>query len=233
MSAMSFTPGCVRVLVPQDVLTALCRHFPAKSHAWVSHTPLQAFSQHRPATHGLLPHSPGEQAAPRGFAHCPVLAMHPNWQLPGQFATVRGAPQLSVPLNDPHTLPRREQNVASDSLVHPHTFGVPPPLQVSGALQLPQLCTVRATPQLSVPVTVPQALPRREQKVALVSLVHVLQTPVPALQPNWHGISEPHWPFAPHVCALLPLHRWLFGEHTPPHRPVEVSQMFMHAVGAA
>jgi hypothetical protein len=57
-------------------------------------------------------------------------------------------------------------------------LGVPPPPQVWGEVQLPQLA-VREAPQLSVPLTLPQFLPRREQKVVLDSGV---QPPPPPPQ---------------------------------------------------
>jgi hypothetical protein len=55
----------------------------------------------------------------------------------------------------------------------PQTLGVPPPPQVWGEVQVPQELTVREAPQLSVPVTEPQFLPRRVQKAVLVSGVHI------------------------------------------------------------
>jgi hypothetical protein len=45
----------------------------------------------------------------------------------------------------------------------PQTLAVPPPPQVFGEVQVPHELTVREVPQLSVPVTEPQFLPRREQ----------------------------------------------------------------------
>ena len=72
--------------------------------------------------------------------HVPLFAHVP------QLVTVRAWPQLSVPLFWPHSAPRRAQNCASVSVVHPHTFaaGCAPPPQVSPVpAQMPQLETVR------------------------------------------------------------------------------------------
>jgi hypothetical protein len=55
----------------------------------------------------------------------------------------------------------------------PHPQSGPPPPQVCGAVQVPQLATVRGEPQLSRPVTVPQVLPSRAQNSASLSGVHV------------------------------------------------------------
>jgi hypothetical protein len=191
-----------------------------------------------------------------------------------QFA-VRRTPQLSAPVTASHVLPRREQNVALDSLVQPQTPGVPPPPQVFGVEQAgqptdwPQLLRTaphfspwHVVPELSgvhpqTPLTPPPPhvcpVPGHEvehctvwpqlfvvgphlplaQVVVIASSVHVLQRPVPELHPKGHGVSEPHWPFEPQVCAVDPLHRWVFGGHTPPHLPVAGSQMFVHATAAA
>jgi hypothetical protein len=114
---------------------------------------------------------------------CPV-------QVP-QFA-LRGVPQLSFALSTSQFLPRREQKAALVSAMQPHIPGVPPPPQVCGALQLPQLDTVRITPQLSAPVNGPHVLPRREQNA-------VLDSPV---QPHTPGVTPP-----PQVCgAVQPEH---------------------------
>ncbi len=84
-----------------------------------------------------------------------------------QLILVRVLPQLSVPVNVPHSALFRLQKVGFDSGVHAHTLGtlgIPPP-HVSGLVQVPQF-SVRVVPQLSVPVKLPQSLPLREQKVA-------------------------------------------------------------------
>ena len=54
----------------------------------------------------------------------------------------------------------------------PHTLAVPPPPHVSGSVHVPQLVTVRAAPQLSVPLTEPQFFPRSEQNAPSLSGVH-------------------------------------------------------------
>jgi hypothetical protein len=65
---------------------------------------------------------------------------------------------------------------------------MPPPPQVCGAVHVPQL-TVRATPQLSVPASMPQlAPPRRAQNCVLVS----------AVQPHTFGMLPP-----PHVVGAI------------------------------
>jgi hypothetical protein len=87
--------------------------------------------------------------------------------------TVRVAPQLSVPVKLPQFLPWREQKVAFDSAAQPQTFVVPPPPQVAGDEQVPQLVTVRIVPQLSLAVRLPQFLPWREQKAAFDSAAQV------------------------------------------------------------
>jgi hypothetical protein len=58
-------------------------------------------------------------------------------------ATVRGCAQLSVPETWPQFLPRLAQNAESLSGGQPHTFAVPPPPQVCGAVHVPQELTVR------------------------------------------------------------------------------------------
>ena len=81
-------------------------------------------------------------------------------------ATVRKAPQLSVPGTEPQSLFNREQKVGSSSGVQAQTFV---PLQVCGPVQVPHEATVREAPQLSASVTAPQVLPRREQNTVSVS----------------------------------------------------------------
>jgi hypothetical protein len=66
--------------------------------------------------------------------------------------------------------------------VQPHTFGVPPPPQVTPVpLHVPHEATLRAVPQLSVPDQAPQALPNRLQKVASLS----------GMQPHTFGVPPP------------------------------------------
>src|SRR5436853_63276 len=88
--------------------------------------------------------------------------------------TVRANPQLSVPLTVPQSFPSRAQNAESVSL-QPQTLATPPPAQLSGLVQVPQLCTVRITPQLSGPLKVPQFLLSLAQRSAPVSGIQ-LQT---------------------------------------------------------
>ena len=76
-----------------------------------------------------------------------------------QLATVRGMPQLSVPLNEPQFFVLRRQNAASVSGEQLQT----PALQVDGSVQVPQ-AAVRERPQRSFAVRAPQVLPRRAQK---------------------------------------------------------------------
>lgn len=90
-----------------------------------------------------------------------------------QDVTVLITEQLSFPVKEPHARPCREQNVPSDSGMQAQVFDA---VQVCGMVQLPQLATVRMTPQLSFAVTWPQVLPRREQNVGLSSGVHDGQT---------------------------------------------------------
>src|SRR5262245_39391878 len=51
----------------------------------------------------------------------------------------------------------------------PQTFAMPPPPHVCGEVHVPHDETVRVAPQLSAPVTAPQLLPRREQKLVSLS----------------------------------------------------------------
>jgi len=100
--------------------------------------------------HWLLPQQPWP------FGHAP------------QF-TLRCEPQLSTAVRTPQLARRRVQNCASVSDVHEQTLLAP---QTCGDGHVPQLGTVRVTPQLSGAVTVPHCLPCRAQNAASVSLVH-------------------------------------------------------------
>jgi hypothetical protein len=94
-----------------------------------------------------------------------------------QEVTVREVPQLSAAVTLPQFLPTRPQNAVSVSAVQPQTLAVTPP-QVCGEVQVPHDETVREVPQLSLAVTEPQFLPRREQNAASVSAVQpASQTP--------------------------------------------------------
>ena len=75
----------------------------------------------------------------------------------------------------------------------PHTFGSPPPPQVNGAAQVPQLVTVRLPPQLSVPLTEPQFFAKREQNCASLSAVQLT---------GWHTLVELHTSLPLHVPQL-------------------------------
>jgi hypothetical protein len=97
-----------------------------------------------------------------------------GWQVCGEAqvpheATVRAVPQLSVPVKAPHVFPCRAQKVVSVSGAQLQTFVG---WQVCGEVQVPHEATVRAVPQLSVPVKVPHVFPCRAQKAAFVSGVH-------------------------------------------------------------
>jgi hypothetical protein len=104
----------------------------------------------------------------------PEVQVWGEGQVP-QLDTVRATPHLSVPLSEPQLAPSRVQNAVSLS-THPHLLVTPPPPQVLGELQVPQLVTVRALPQLSVPLAAPQSMPSRVQNVASVSQ-HTLPEP--------------------------------------------------------
>jgi hypothetical protein len=105
-----------------------------------------------------------------------------------QSATVRAPLQLSVLVTLPQFFPSLVQNATLVSAVQPHSFAVPPPPHVPGALQVPQEATARTVPQLSVFVTAPQSLPSREQNVVLSSAVQ---------------LGGPHTLLAPQVCGAV------------------------------
>jgi hypothetical protein len=109
-----------------------------------------------------------------------------------QLVTVRIAPQLSAAVTLPQFFPTRAQKAgfASATQLGPQTLATPPPMQDCGAVHVPQLATVRIMPQLSVPVNMPQLLPRREQKVVFDSGVQGV--------PHWFAVPAP-----PHVCGML------------------------------
>jgi hypothetical protein len=115
-------------------------------------------------------------------------------QIP-QLFTVRGMPQLSVPLNMPQLLPRREQKAVSDSAVHgvPHWFAVPAPPHVCGVLHVPQFA-VRIWPQLSVPMKLPQVLLSRWQKIGSDSGTQLSMRPASGAPPVPAPVPEPALP---------------------------------------
>jgi hypothetical protein len=88
-----------------------------------------------------------------------------------QEATVRVAPQMSVPVTEPQLAPSRVQKAVLSSLVQPHTLGVDPPHVLGAVHPAPKLqsATVRLVPQLSGAVTLPQLVPSRAQKAAFAS----------------------------------------------------------------
>jgi hypothetical protein len=90
--------------------------------------------------------------------------------------------------------------------VQPHLFGVPPPPQVTPVpVHVPHDESPRDAPQLSVPTTLPQSLPSREQNVASSS----------GVQPQTLADS------APHVCGKL---------HVPHDATVRVAPQLSLAV---
>jgi hypothetical protein len=109
---------------------------------------------------------------------------------------------LSAPLFSPQSAPRRAQNAAFVSGVHPHCFGVPPPPHVTPVPeQVPQLETVRVAPQRSAVVMEPQEAPSSAHSAWSLSGVHP------------HTFATAGTP-PPHVCPV-PLHPPQFSE--PPH----------------
>src|SRR4051812_478110 len=74
-------------------------------------------------------------------------------------------------------------------------LAAPPPPQVSGAAQVPQDATARAAPQLSVPETMPQFLPRRVQKAESLSGIQLIGSPqtlaVPLPPQVWGAAQVP------------------------------------------
>jgi hypothetical protein len=100
-------------------------------------------------------------------------------------SVVRAVPQLSGAVRLPQSFPRRAQNAGLVSAVQPHTFDVPPPPQVCGAVHVPHEATVRDVPQLSAAVTLLQFLPSRVQNAVSFS----------AVQPHsfgTDGVAPPH-----------------------------------------
>jgi hypothetical protein len=94
--------------------------------------------------------------------------------------TVRDVPQLSAAVTAPQFFPTRAQNAWSVSAAQPHTFAVPPPAQLCGNVHVPQIA-VRAAPQLSLAVTLPQFLLWRVQNAVSVSAAqpHTFAAPPP------------------------------------------------------
>ncbi len=84
------------------------------------------------------------------------------WPTPEHEPHARNPPQPSATV--PQFFPSAPHVVG----VHPHTPPNPPPPQLCGAVHPPHE-TVRASPQLSAAVTLPQFAPRRSQKRAFDS----------------------------------------------------------------
>ena len=166
---------------------------------------------------GQVPHEPPHPSGPHVLptqlgVHAQTLGAEPPPQLWGAAqapheATVRLAPQLSVPATWPQFFPWRAQNAGLDSGVQPQTFASEAP-QVCEAGQVPQEVTVRLAPQLSVAVTGPQFFPWRAQNAGLDSGVHVGgQVPHEPPQPSSPQVlpaqlgAQPQEPAALHVCG--------------------------------
>ena len=139
---------------------------------------------------------------------------------PQVCGAVHAGPQLTVPPHPssmvPQFLPAPQEVIG----VQPHTLLAP---QTSGAWHVPHV-VVREVPQLSVPVTVPQFLPRRRQNAASLSGVqqalpavhtaggvHVPQLIVP---PQPLGAVPQFWPPGQEVAGVQPQ---TLGVPPPPH----------------
>jgi hypothetical protein len=110
---------------------------------------------------------------------------------------------------------------------------VPPPPQLSGAVQVPHELTVRDAPQLSVPLTLPQFFPRRAQNAPSVSAVQAPQTLAVPPPPQLSGaVQVPHELTvrdAPQLSVPLTLPQFfprraqnalsVSGVHVPPQAP--------------
>jgi hypothetical protein len=113
-----------------------------------------------------------------------------------QDATVRLAPQVSVPVAGPQATPSLTQNWAFVSSAQPQTLGTTAPQVLGGVhgVPNPQSTTVRFTPQESSPVNVPHVAPSRAQNAASVSVVHPQTLGVPAppqMVGGVHGVPKP------------------------------------------
>lgn len=105
-----------------------------------------------------------------------------------QLATMREVPQLSAAVRAPQFLLWRMQKAVLVSGAQLQTLGAPPTgPQVAGVVQVPQLATVRARPQTSVPDTAPQFFPTRAQKSGSFSPV----------QPQTFAVPPPAQLFTP------------------------------------
>jgi hypothetical protein len=106
----------------------------------------------------------------------------------------------------------------------PQTFAVPPPPQVWGDVQLPQL-TLRAEPQLSLADTVSQVFPSRAQKSASLSGVHAHAPfeqllPVPQLPQAAPPLPHAEAVWAPSATHVVPL-----------QQPVQLAALQLDVIG--
>jgi hypothetical protein len=134
----------------------------------------------------------GAQAVPHTLAVPPPAHVAGEVHVPHE-ATVRETLQLSAAVTLPQFLLRRVQNAASVSAVQPQTLAVPPPAQVLGEVQAPQL---RVPPQASL--IEPQFLPWA---------VHVVlvQPQTLAVPPPAQVLGEVHVPHEATVREVLQL----------------------------
>ena len=114
------------------------------------------------------PQAPGVPPPPQlaGWLHAPQ-------------STVRDMPQASIAVSGPQDVLNLAQNAVSCSAAQAQTFAVPPPPQVAGCVQLPQL-TVRELPHASFAVSVPQFAVSRVHSAASVSLLQPQEFARPA-----------------------------------------------------
>jgi hypothetical protein len=174
----------------------------------------------------------GSTAQPHTFGLPPPPQVSPVPLHEPQLATVRDLPQLSTAVFAPHTAPVRAHSCASDSGVHPHTLSLPPPPQVTpGPLHVPQLSTLRSTPQLSLPLALPQLTSRRLQNAAMGSGVHPHTFGFPPPPQVWSALS--HAPQLATVRDLPQLSTAVFAPHTAPvraHSCASVSGVHPHTL---
>ena len=131
----------------------------------------------------------GSEIQPQTFAVPPPA--HVCGELHPPHDVVRGRPQLSVAVTVPQVAPWAAQKAAVVCGVQPQTFALPLPPQVVGDAHVPQ-STVRATPQLSLPVTDPQLAPELTQKVAVLSLTQPQTLAVPPPPQLCGVVHDPH-----------------------------------------
>jgi hypothetical protein len=125
-----------------------------------------------------------------------------------QSATLRDAPQLSLPATVPQFLPLAVQKAASVCGVQPHTFGVLRP-HVHPVAHAPHP-TVREPPQLSFAVTLPQFLPCAVQKAG--SPWYVQPHTFAVTRPQVHPVAQEPQPTvrdAPQLSLAVTLPQFL------------------------